>query len=77
MILGDFQDVGGQQKIRPLWRHYYAGSRALAFVLDSSDTDRFSEAREELWRIVLDPLMKDAVVLIYANKQDLPGGTGV
>ena len=26
-------DVGGQDKIRPLWRHYYAGTQALIFVV--------------------------------------------
>merc|ERR1712146_743682 len=30
-------DVGGQDKIRPLWRHYYAGTQALIFVVDSND----------------------------------------
>lgn len=30
-------DVGGQDRIRPLWRHYYNNSQALIFVVDSSD----------------------------------------
>lgn len=34
------QDVGGQDKIRPLWRHYYTGTQALIFVLDAADRDR-------------------------------------
>ncbi|CAK5120140.1 unnamed protein product [Meloidogyne enterolobii] len=34
-------DVGGQEKIRPLWRHYYVGTQALIFVVDSADVDRF------------------------------------
>ena len=33
-------DVGGQDKIRQLWRHYYAGSNAIIFVVDSNDKDR-------------------------------------
>ncbi|KAK6053719.1 ADP-ribosylation factor family protein [Cooperia oncophora] len=33
-------DVGGQDKIRPLWRHYYTGTQALIFVLDAADRDR-------------------------------------
>eukprot|EP01106_Pelomyxa_sp_JSP_P000320 TRINITY_DN1048_c0_g2_i1.p1 TRINITY_DN1048_c0_g2~~TRINITY_DN1048_c0_g2_i1.p1 ORF type:complete len:201 (+),score=63.70 TRINITY_DN1048_c0_g2_i1:46-648(+) len=65
-------DVGGQDKIRPLWRHYFAGTQALIFVIDSSDRDRIDEARVELLRIISDREMKDAVLLVFANKNDLP-----
>ncbi|XP_015795942.1 ADP-ribosylation factor 6 [Tetranychus urticae] len=65
-------DVGGQEKIRPLWRHYYIGAQALIFVVDSSDRDRIEEARQELYRIVNDREMRDVIILIFANKQDLP-----
>lgn len=67
-----FQDVGGQDKIRPLWRHYYNGTQGLIFVVDCADLDRIDEARTELHRIVNDREMKDALILIFANKQDLP-----
>jgi len=63
-------DVGGQDKIRPLWRHYYTGTQGLIFVVDSADTDRIDEARQELHRIINDREMKDAVILVFANKQD-------
>jgi ADP-ribosylation factor protein 1 len=33
-------DVGGQDKIRPLWRHYYTNTQAIIFVVDSNDRDR-------------------------------------
>ena len=68
------QDVGGQDKIRPLWRHYYTGTQGLIFVVDCADRDRIDEARQELHRIINDREMKDAIILIYANKQDLPDG---
>ena len=68
------QDVGGQDKIRPLWRHYYTGTQGLIFVVDCADRDRIDEAKQELHRIVNDREMKDAIVLIFANKQDLPDG---
>ncbi|KAK1351964.1 ADP-ribosylation factor A1F [Heracleum sosnowskyi] len=41
-------DVGGQDKIRPLWRHYFQNTQGLIFVVDSSDRDRVVEARDEL-----------------------------
>lgn len=65
-------DVGGQDKIRPLWRHYFSGTQGLIFVVDSNDRDRIDEARQELHRIILDREMKDALLLVFANKQDIP-----
>ena len=69
-----FQDVGGQDKIRPLWRHYYTGTQGLIFVVDCADRDRIDEARQELHRIINDREMREAIILIFANKQDLPEG---
>jgi len=65
-------DVGGQDKIRPLWRHYYQGTQGLIFVVDSNDRDRVEDAREELDKMLNEDEMRDAVVLVFANKQDLP-----
>merc|ERR1711990_658880 len=55
-------DVGGQDKIRLLWRHYYQNTQGLIFVVDSSDKDRVDLAKEEE--------LRDAVVPVFANKQD-------
>jgi ADP-ribosylation factor protein 6 len=117
-------DVGGQDKIRPLWRHYFSGkfpftcicprakdkqgviwlatrlapepnplgrhhnnlprviqklmrlcslgTQGLIFVIDSSDRARMEEAKQELHRIINDREMKDSLLLVFANKQDLP-----
>ena len=43
-------------------------------MVDCADRDRVEEARQELHRIVNDREMKDAIILIFANKQDLPDG---
>lgn len=45
-------DVGGQDKIRPLWRHYYQNTQGLIFVVDSSDVKRIQEAENELANMV-------------------------
>ena len=66
-------DVGGQDKIRLLWRHYYQNTQGLIFVVDSNDRDRIDDAREELHRMMGEDELKDAVLLIFANKQDLQG----
>merc|ERR1719169_95472 len=66
-------DIGGQDKIRKLWRYYYQGTNGAIFIVDSSDRDRIDDAREELFRMLNDDEMRDAVLLVFANKQDLPG----
>ena len=65
-------DVGGQDKIRPLWRHYYTGTQGLVFVVDSQDRERIDESKQELHRILSDREMKECLLLVFANKQDLP-----
>merc|ERR1719449_89208 len=65
-------DVGGQDKIRRLWRHYYQGTQGLIFVVDSNDRDRVEDAREELTKMLSEDEMRDAALLVLANKQDLP-----
>jgi GTPase SAR1 family protein len=65
-------DVGGQNKLRPLWRHYYEGTQGLIFVVDSNDESRLPEAAKELHSLLSDESMKESIVLVLANKQDLP-----
>merc|ERR1711968_204885 len=65
-------DVGGQDKIRPLWRHYYQNTQGVIFVVDSNDCDRVGEARDELHRMLGEDELREALLLVFANKQDLP-----
>ncbi|XP_048782235.1 ADP-ribosylation factor 5 isoform X2 [Tympanuchus pallidicinctus] len=44
-------DVGGQDKIRPLWRHYFQNTQGLIFVVDSNDRERVQESAEELQKM--------------------------
>jgi ADP-ribosylation factor protein 1 len=71
-------DIGGQEKIRPLWRHYYQNTDAIIFVIDSSDKDRMNDSNKykcnvkyELHQLLNEELLKDTILLIYANKQDM------
>ena len=66
-------DVGGSYKIRPLSLDYYKNVQGLIFVVDSSDREGIDNAREELQKLLYEELLKVAVVLVFANKQDLPG----
>ncbi|OMJ10358.1 ADP-ribosylation factor, partial [Smittium culicis] len=36
-------DVGGQDKIRPLWRYYFQNTQGIIFVIDSNDRERVNE----------------------------------
>ena len=64
-------DVGGQDKLRNLWRHFYCHVGCLVFVVDSGDKQRFSEAREELRLLLAAPQLAEVPLLVLANKQDL------
>ena len=65
-------DVGGQDKIRPLWKHYFQGCEGLVFIVDSVDATRFSEAQDELAWILNADEMTGVPLIVLANKQDLP-----
>lgn len=47
------------------------------FVVDSNDRERIGEVRDELWRFLAEDELQDCVVLIMANKQDLPNAMSV
>mmetsp|Transcript_21252 Transcript_21252/g.33983 ORF Transcript_21252/g.33983 Transcript_21252/m.33983 type:complete len:195 (+) Transcript_21252:125-709(+) len=79
-------DIGGQHLIRPLWRHYYQGTEAIIFVVDSNDRERIDggqhdynddNVRDQLHSMLADDLLKDSVLLVLANKQDLPQAMSV
>jgi len=70
-------DVGGQDKIRPLWRHYFQNTQGLIFVVDSNDRERVKEARAELEKMLSEDELRDAALLVFANKQDLPNAMSV
>ena len=66
-------DLGGQTSIRPYWRCYYPNTQAVIYVVDSTDVDRMEDARDEFHAILDEEELRDACILVYANKQDLPG----
>lgn len=66
-------DVGGQEKLRPLWKHYFSNTDALIYVVDCFDRDRIERAKAEFQDIANDPFMRNAAILVFANKQDMEG----
>mmetsp|Transcript_29183 Transcript_29183/g.59803 ORF Transcript_29183/g.59803 Transcript_29183/m.59803 type:complete len:205 (-) Transcript_29183:48-662(-) len=74
-IIFSMFDLGGpgKDKLRPLWKHSYHGCHGVIFMVDSTmDQERVDEARKELQLIVNDDKLRNAAVLVLANKQDLP-----
>ena len=69
-------DLGGQTSIRPYWRCYYSNTAAVVFVIDSCDTERLGTAGEELRAMLEEEELRDASLLVFANKQDSPGAKG-
>ncbi|KAG7156159.1 ADP-ribosylation factor-like protein 4C [Homarus americanus] len=74
-------DVGGAERVRPLWRSYTRATDALIFVVDSSSCEeRLEENRVELQRLTKQQTAQCVALnrarpplLVLANKQDLPG----
>ena len=52
-VLFTVWDVGGQEKLRPLWRHYFNNTDGLIYVVDCADRDRISRAASEFKARVL------------------------
>eukprot|EP01084_Bolivina_argentea_P050008 91954_1 len=122
-------DVGGAQKIKNLWRHYYQNTQFIIFVVDSTDSQRLgyynlmnkndqkwsmrllvdgyirecvngnidkveiainticldycndclieTRAVEDLHTMLREDELRDAILLVYANKQDLSGALSI
>lgn len=70
-------DVGGQHKIRPLWKHYFFNTQAVIFVLDTNNRGRLTESQSELVKLVQEKELKEASLLIFANKQDVEGHASI
>jgi ADP-ribosylation factor-like protein 1 len=47
--------------------------QAIIYVVDSSDVDRLTTSREEFHAMLDEEELRTALVLVYANKQDIPG----
>ncbi|KAE9554027.1 hypothetical protein FO519_002787 [Halicephalobus sp. NKZ332] len=66
-------DLGGQTSIRPYWRCYYSNTDAIIYVVDSADKDRIGISKQELISMLEEEELKNAVLMVLANKQDIPG----
>ena len=64
-------DLGGQESIRSVWDVYYMNTDAIVYVIDSQDDEYFEESKSQFHKLLKHPTLKNATILIFANKQDL------
>ncbi|XP_068651044.1 uncharacterized protein [Aristolochia californica] len=64
-------DLGGQERLRTSWATYFSGTHAVIAVIDSTDRARISIMKDELFRLLQHEALEQAVILVFANKQDL------
>jgi len=66
-------DVGGQKSLRSYWRNYFEATDGLIWVVDSADKRRLEDCKKELHGLLQEERLLGATLLVFANKQDLPG----
>jgi ADP-ribosylation factor-like protein 1 len=66
-------DLGGQTSIRPYWRCYYANTDCVIYVVDCVDRERLGIAKSELVAMLEEEELKNSLLLVFANKQDIEG----
>jgi small GTP-binding protein len=70
-------DVGGQEKIRPLWRHYTQATQVFIWVVDAADRGQFDLSKREFMTMLNNSELTPERYIIIANKQDLPAAASV
>lgn len=70
-------DIGGQHRVRALWKHYFQNTSGIIYVVDSNDTSRIGEAAEELQNLLQEDQLAKVPVLVFANKQDMPNAMDI
>ena len=64
-------DVGGQDRLRKLWNHYFEKTHGIIFVIDINDSDRISSFLDEIKKLLSDDKLVNVPFLIFGNKNDL------
>lgn len=70
-------DVGGRDRVRPLWRHYWDGASAVIWIVNSDNGGDAAwswehDAAREFQNMLAEEQLKGLPLLILANKQVPP-----
>lgn len=66
-------DIGGQESLRASWDAYYQHAEAVIYVIDAAeDSQACLTSKLELFNLLIHNDLKDAAILVLANKIDLP-----
>ena len=69
-------DLGGQESSRSMWEVYFTSTDAIIYVIDTSE-ETYDDSKTQFYKLLKNDTLKNAIILIYANKQDLPGAKNV
>ena len=69
-------DLGGQESTRSIWNVYYVNTDAIIYVIDTHD-ETYDDSKTQFYKLLENEALKNTVILIYANKQDLSGAKSV
>ena len=69
-------DLGGQESTRSIWDVYFINTDAIIYVIDTHD-ETYDDSKTQFYKLLKNETLKNAIILIYANKQDLPGAKSV
>ena len=69
-------DLSGQESTRSVWNEYFINTDAIIYVIDTHD-ETYDDSKDQFYKLLKNDALKNAIILIYANKQDLPGAKDV
>uniref|UniRef100_A0A7E4UPU5 ADP-ribosylation factor-like protein 13B n=1 Tax=Panagrellus redivivus TaxID=6233 RepID=A0A7E4UPU5_PANRE len=65
-------DLGGNERIRDIWKNYYAEVFAVVYVLNAAGESQMEQNKEYLQEYQQFPELQGKPLLILLNKKDLP-----
>ncbi|KFP44660.1 ADP-ribosylation factor-like 5A, partial [Chlamydotis macqueenii] len=57
-------DIGGQESLRSSWNTYYTNTEFVIVVVDSTDRERISVTKEELYKMLAHEVSSPSVLLV-------------
>ena len=69
-------DLGGQQSTRSVWDGNFINSDTIIYTIHTHD-ETYDDSETQFYKLLSNEALKNSVILIYANKQDLPGAKSV